>query len=372
MNKPIYLDNAATASICDAAKKAILDNLDDFYNPNSSYEPARKVSLKVEESREKIAELIGAEPCEVYFTSGGSESNSWVTSNYKTIASNIEHHSLMADSTFYAVTHNGVVDIEEYKRILKEVWNYWFNVVPTIASCMLVNNELGVIEPVKELAEITHGTTDMWFHTDAVQALPHMKINVKDLGVDMLSASGHKFNGPKGVGFLYAKKGIPLDPLINGGSQEQGIRGGTTNVLGVLAMAAALEDTVAHMDEINEKIAYLSSKIKINLLGIKGVTLNAITPETNAVEGILNLRIDGVKGADVVAMCSEYGVLISSGSACNEGNAEPSHVLKAIGLSDEEALSSIRISLGRYNTEQEIDTASKIIENVIKRLRLFS
>ena len=209
----------------------------------------------------------------------------------------------------------------------------------------------------------------MLFHTDAVQAFPHMKINVEELGVDMLSCSAHKFGGVKGCGFLYIKDGINIHPLINGGSQERGIRGGTTNVLGVLAMAAALEDTTIHMDENNAKIARLSKKIKDNLLNVKGVTINGATDKKQHLDSILNFRIDGVHGSDVVAMADEFGIAISSGSACNEGNAVPSHVLKAIGLSDEESLSSIRVSLGRYNTEEEIDYACVIFPKVIERLR---
>lgn len=261
-----------------------------------------------------------------------------------------------------------MVDTEKFEKRVNELQNNYFGISPGIASCMMVNNELGVIEPIKELAKIAHDN-HMLFHTDAVQAFPHMRINVEELGVDMLSCSAHKFGGVKGCGFLYIKDGINIHPLINGGSQERGIRGGTTNVLGVLSMAAALEDTTIHMDENNAKIARLSNKIKDNLLNVKGVTINGATDKKQHLDSILNFRIDGVHGSDVVAMADEFGIAISAGSACNEGNAVPSHVLKAIGLSDEEALSSIRVSLGRYNTEEEIDYACVILPKVIERLR---
>lgn len=363
----IYLDNAATSPICEAAKNIILDNLDEYYNPNSSYENAREVKIKVEEAREKIAALIGAQPDEIYFTSGGSESNSWVLNHDFTLASNIEHHSIDPDYKF-KVDYRGMVDTEKFEKRVNELQNNYFGISPGIASCMMVNNELGVIEPIKELAKIAHDN-HMLFHTDAVQAFPHMKINVEELGVDMLSCSAHKFGGVKGCGFLYIKDGINIHPLINGGSQERGIRGGTTNVLGVLAMAAALEDTATHMNGNNAKIARLSKKIKDNLLNVKGVTINGATDKKQHLDSILNFRIDGVHGSDVVAMADEFGIAISAGSACNEGDAIPSHVLKAIGLSDEEALSSIRVSLGRYNTEEEIDYACVILPKIIERLR---
>lgn len=366
----IYLDNAATTPICDAAKKVILDNINEYYNPSSSYEAAHKVKVKVEEAREKIAELIGAESEEIYFTSGGSESNSWVTSNGFILASSIEHASIKSTYRF-DVDSNGIVSCKNFEARIHELENNDFYVRPSIASCMMVNNELGVIEPVKELAKISHDNY-MLFHTDAVQALPHMRIDVKQLGVDMLSCSGHKFGGLKGCGFLYIKRGTSINPLIDGGNQEFGARGGTTNVLGILAMYAALEDTINHIDENNAKIAYLSDKLKNSMLNIKGVTINGSIDKNTHLDSILNFRIKCVYGTDVVAMADEFGIAISAGSACHEGDSKPSHVLKAIGLSDEEALSSIRISIGRNNTEEEIDYVCETLPKIIERLRLFN
>ncbi len=359
-----YLDNASTTPICEAAKKVILENLDEFYNPNSSYESARNVKVKVEKAREKIAELIGAEPDEIYFTSGSSESNSWVRKNNTILGSTIEHHS-MAPRFLYTVDEHGIVDFDDLNKQVDRFTNW--DLVSAI-TCIYVNNEIGTIQPVSEIANIAH-KNKLLYHIDATQALPHMKINVRELGCDMMSGSGHKFNSLKGCGFLYIKNGIHMHPLIYGGSQEQHVRGGTTNVLGILAMAAALEDTVTHMDENNAKVSYLSKKLKDNLLAVKGVTLNAIDSKTPCVESILNLMIDDVKSSDLVTMCDLYGIEISSGSACNEGTAEPSHVLKAIGLTTEQALSSIRISLSYLNTEEEIDYVAKMLPKIISRLR---
>ena len=330
----IYLDNAATTPLCEAAKKAIIEHLDDFGNPSSSHTIGHKAKMLIEDARERIAKCINANPEEIYFTSGGSEANTWALCSLETLSINIEHHSIHAD-TFLKVGTHDITDPKTYKNI-----NKW---TTALVSCMYVNNEIGSIQPIKEIAEMVH-ENKMWFHTDAVQAIGHIPVDVKDINCDMLSASGHKFGAPKGVGFLYIKKNGPeLDSLIYGGKQEQGIRGGTENVLGIIAMAAALEDAVEHIEERNTHIKELRDKLLSTLLSIDGVHLNG-SLDNRAVYNI-NVRINGVFGADVVAMCDQYGICISAGSACNEGTAVPSHVLKAIRLSDEEALSSIRITI---------------------------
>ena len=232
---------------------------------------------------------------------------------------------------------------------------------------MYVNNELGTIQPIKEIAEIAHDKK-VWFHTDAVQAVGHIPIDVKDLNCDMLSASAHKFGGPKGVGFLYIKKDGPeLDSLIYGGKQERGIRGGTENILGIISMASALEDAIEHMEERNAHIKRLRDELLDKLLQIPGAQLNGSLE--NRIPGNINIRFLGVSGAKLVTLCSLYGVYISSGSACNEGISEPSHVLNAIGLTDKEALSSIRITIGHTNTKEEIDEAAKIITQLVEGIR---
>jgi cysteine desulfurase len=359
----IFLDNASTTPLCDVAKKTIIKHLDDFANPSSSHELGRQSRVLIENARERIAKCINANPDEIYFTSGGSEANTLALNNRRNSASSrFEHHSVVANWPKLSVTKDGFIKSHKLNNMLSEWWEVLFDVM----SCMYVNNEIGTIQPIKELSAIAH-RYGILLHTDAVQAMPYISIDVKDLGCDMLSASGHKFGAPKGIGFLYANSRSRVKPMINGGKQESGIRPGTENVLGILAMAAALEDTVEHMDERNKHIETLRNKMLDKLLQIDGAHLNGSFE--NRVPGNINIRFDGVSGSRLVALCSLYGVYISSGSACNEGISEPSHVLKAIGLSNEEALSSIRITLGHQNTEEEVDIAIDIITALVKRIR---
>ena len=357
----IYLDWSATSPLSDVAKKTILEHLDDFGNPSSSYELGRQARLLIEDARERIAKCINAEPHEIYFTSGGSEANTWALSSHTSMASNVEHHSIRANFDNIRVGQDGVVDPYSFSFI-----DHRYSKLFELASCMYVNNELGTVNPVKEIAAIVHGK-GMLFHCDGVQALPHIPIDVKDINCDMLSASGHKIGAPKGVGFLYIKDGTKISPLIHGGRQERFSRGGTENTLGIISIAAALEDTVAHMEERNAYVKTLRDRMLDQLLKIDGAHLNGSLE--NRVASNINIRFDGVPGARLVTLCDLYGVCISSGSACNEGIATPSHVLKAIGLSDTEALSSVRITIGHQNTEEEIDTAANIITQLVERIR---
>ena len=358
-----YLDYAATTPICDAAKKTIIENLNYFGNPSSSHEFGRQSRLLIEDARERIAKCINADPSEIYFTSGGSESNTLaLNSRRHSASSKFEHHSVVADWPKISITKDGFIKSHKLNNMLSEWWERPF----TVMSCMHVNNEIGTIQPVKELAAIAH-RYGILFHTDAVQSIPYIPIDVKDMGCDMLSASGHKFGAPKGVGFLYANERSRIKPIINGGKQENGIRPGTENILGILAMATALEDTVEHMDERNAHIKSLRDNMLEKLLKIDGAHLNGSLE--NRVPGNINIRFDGVSGSRLVTLCSLYGVYISAGSACNEGVSEPSHVLKAIGLSDEEALSSVRITLGHRAPEEDINIATDIITSLVKRIR---
>lgn len=356
-----YLDNSATSPLCEAAKKAIIEHLDTYGNPSSNYELGRQSRLLIEDARERIAKCINAVPDEIYFTSGGSEANTWALSSHISVASNIEHHSIKANFDNIKVGSDGIINPHSFSVI-----NHRYSKLFELVSCMMVNNELGTIQPVKEIAAIMHGK-GMLFHTDAVQAVGHMPIDVKELNCDMLSASAHKFNGQKGIGFLYIKNGTRLKSLINGGGQEKKLRGGTENILGIVSMAAALEDAVKHMEERNKHIKKLRDQMLDHLLKIEGAHLNGSLE--NRVVSNINIRFDGVSGARLVTLCDLYGICISAGSACNEGSAEPSHVLKAIGLSDEEALSSIRITIGHQNTEEEIEQAADIITKLIARIR---
>lgn len=359
--KPIYLDWSATAPICSAAKQAIIDHIDDYGNPSSAHEFGHKSLMLIEDARERIANCINASPDEIYFTSGGSEANTWALSHYASVSSKFEHHSVKAHYAEIGVSKDGFVDPQSFSLI-----NHRLSKLFELASCMYVNNELGTVQSIKDIAKIVR-SKNMLFHTDAVQAVGHIPIDVKDLDCDMLSASGHKFFAPKGTGFLFVKNGVGIKPIINGGKQEQGLRPGTENILGIISMAAALEDSVANMEERNEHIKILRDKLLAELLSIDGVRLNGSLE--NRVVSNINICIDGVRGSTLVAMCSLHGICISSGSACNEGEATPSHVLKAIGLSDEDALNSIRITLGYKNTMEEIEYAASIITQLIKRVR---
>lgn len=358
-----YLDYAATTPICKAAKQTIIENLNYFGNPSSVHEFGRQSRLLIEDARERIAKCINADPGEIYFTSGGSEANTLALNNRRYSASSkFEHHSVVSDWPKISVTKDGFIKSHKLNNMLSEWWDIPF----TVMSCMYVNNEIGTIQPIKELSTIAH-RHGILFHTDAVQAMPYIPIDVKDLGCDMLSASGHKFGAPKGIGFLYANERSRIKPIINGGKQEDGIRPGTENILGILAMATALEDTVEHMDERNAYIKSMRDNLLDKLLKIDGAHLNGSLE--NRAPGNINIRFDGVSGSRLVTLCSLYGVYISAGSACNEGIPEPSHVLRAIGLSDEEALNSVRITLGHQTTEEDIDIAADIITALVKRIR---
>ncbi len=357
------MDNAATTPLCNAAKKAIVEHLDTFGNPSSAHEFGRQARVVIEDARERIAKCINADPEHIYFTSGGSEANTLALHNrHNSASSKFEHHSVVTDWPKISITKDGFIKAHKLNNMLSEWWEVPF----TVMSCMGVNNELGTIQPAKELATIAH-RYGILFHTDAVQAIPYIQIDVKDIGCDMLSGSGHKFGAPKGVGFLYANSRSRVKPIINGGKQENGVRPGTENVLGIVAMAAALEDTIEHMNERNEYIKSLRDSLLEKLLNIDGAHINGSLE--NRVPGNINIRFDGVSGARLVSLCSLYGIYISAGSACSEGIPAPSHVLKAIGLSDEDALSSIRITLGHQNTEEDVDTAADIITALVQRIR---
>jgi len=359
----IYLDNAATTPLCESAKQVILEHLDTFGNPSSTHECGRKSHILIEDARNRIAKCINANPEHIYFTSGGSEANTLALNNRRHSASSkFEHHSVVSNWPKISVTKDGFIKSHKLNNMLSDWWEIPFDVM----SCMYVNNEIGTIQPVKELSDIAH-RHGIRFHTDAVQAMPYIHIDVKDIGCDMLSASGHKFGAPKGIGFLYANEKSRINPIIHGGKQEQGFRPGTENILGIMSMATALEDTVEHMDSRNKYIEMLRNNMLDKLLKIDGACLNGSLE--NRAPGNINIRFDGVSGSRLVTLCSLYGVYISAGSACNEGISEPSHVLKVIGLTDEEALGSIRITIGHQNTEEEINEAANIITMLINRIR---
>lgn len=362
----IYLDYAATTPLCDAAVKAIINNIDNYGNPSSVHSHGHEMKMMIEDARARIAKCINAEPEEIYFTSGGSEADTWALNGRVSLASEIEHHAVRPTFTF-TVNNSGIVDIEDINFELKQ--HMLYDIPIEIVSCMMVNNEIGTIQPVKKIAELAHENNAL-FHTDAVQAVGHIPVDVKEIGCDMLSASAHKFGGPKGIGFLYVKKGVLIKPIIDGGKQEFGLRGGTENTLGILAMAAALEDSIEYMDTCAGYVGTIRDRLLKTLLEIDGVYING--QYKNRMLNNINVRIEGISGQDFVAMADEFNICCSTGSACNEGIATPSHVLKAIGLTDEEAISSVRFSLGFENEEDDIDYCCVMIPKIINRLREIS
>ena len=360
----VFLDYCSTTPLCQSAKSAILNNLDNFANPSNIYEIGAKVKYQIEKARDNIAKLINAESDEIFFTSGASESNSWAIGKIYAadkICSNVEHSSIMKNphvKPIIKVGHNGLVNENAFNNI---------NLDNVLVSIIHTNNELGVINPIKNIAEFVHKNGGI-FHSDITQSISHMRINVNELGLDAASFSGHKFFAPKGIGVLYVKRGIKIDPLIYG-SQNRNYRGGTENTLGILAMDAALSEVVENIDEYNKKTAKLADKLKESILSIPNVYLNVLVQKYLCVPYVLNIRIDDVSGEDLVAACSEYGIYLSNGSACNSMLPNPSHVLTAIGLNREQALSSVRISLSRFTTDTEIEYACDMIPKIITMLK---
>lgn len=355
----IYLDNAATTAMSEVAIKTLIETSSEQYgNPSAIYGFGRKTKDILENARKIIAGCIGAEPEEIYFTSCGTESDNWVIQQVfngynRLITSQVEHHAilhpaeLLGDKVVYLpVNSECIVD----EKVLEEV----LDGTKSIVSIMLQNNETGSIQNIRELARRVHeNNPDSIFHTDAVQSVGHMHINVKELGVDMMSASGHKFNGPKGVGFIFIDKKCKIKPLILGGGQEKDMRSGTENVAGILSMAKALEDNISNLDEIQDKVFHLEQFL-FTLLQKNGIEYTVNGNSGNRAKGIINLSFPGLDGEGLLNMLDMHDICISIGSACNSKSQERSHVLIAMGLDEETIDSSVRISIGRFNTEEDI------------------
>ena len=362
----IYLDWAATAPLCDGAKEKIFEYIDVFGNPSSVYDLGKKSKIIIEECRESIAENIGANPDELFFTSGSSESNSWALKNKNYLSSDFEHHSIRLSKETIPIKSNGIIDInflkssiEEYKAIDK------FDTV----TCMYVNNEIGTVQPVKDIAKISHDN-NMEFHMDATQAMPHIHLNVKDINCDTMSFSGHKFGALKGIGALYVKDNHCIQNLIYGGKQEQGKRPGTENILGIISMRYALEETIKNLETRNKHIKILKDKMLKYLYNIKSCKVYNFA---NQLDSFINISFNDIPSNLFVTICNNYGIYLSSGSACNEGTNEISHVLKSIKMNDQEANRVIRISIGYKNTVEDIHKFCKTIDDitkVIERIRL--
>lgn len=380
--KRIYLDNAATTRTSDTALKAMLPYFTEEYgNPSSLHEAGQVAADAVRKARKEIAEDIGALPDEIYFTSGGSESdNQALLSAAKFGAKNgkkhivttaIEHHAVLNtlkelekegfNVTLVGADSSGIVDPEQ---ISKEIKND-----TCLVTVMYANNEIGTIQPISEIGKICAGK-GVVFHTDAVQAAGHLKIDVKKENVDMLSMSAHKFGGPKGIGALYVKKGAPIFPLINGGAQEKGKRAGTENVPAIVGMAAAFKESCGNIEKNAEKITELRNELIKGILEIPHSALNG--DRDKRLPGNASFCFEGIEGESLLLLLSDKGIFASSGSACTSGSLDPSHVLLAIGRIHDVAHGSLRLTLSESNTREEIEYTVNSVKEVVAYLRSIS
>ncbi len=372
-NIMIYADHAATTVISPVAYSAMQPWLQEKYgNPSTLYRLAREPRKAVASSREIIAECIGAKPEEIFFTSGGTEADNWALTGVafrhpsvkeQIITSSIEHHAILHTCDFlarmgYQIEHLpvdtiGLLSFDALRAALTES--------TCLVSMMLANNEIGTIEPIGEAARIAHENGAL-FHTDAVQAVGHIPIDVETLGADLLSASAHKFNGPKGIGFLYIRKGVEVEPLIHGGGQESGSRAGTENVAGIVGMAAALQEHIAHMDE---EAAYLNRLTGLLVTHLKDNQLDfMINGSERRIPGSLSLSFRDADGEMLLHRLDLMGTCVATGSACNLKESVLSHVIKAINVPETYAHGTIRITLGMDNTEDQM----RIMANQIARI----
>jgi len=377
----IYVDNASTTKISDSVFEKMLPFLREQYgNASSQYSLGAKAKRAIEQARKQVAAAIGAEPPEITFTSGGSEANSWVlrcvADTYRNepmhiVTTAIEHHSVLnacraleqtgIEVTYLPVDKTGRVSVDNVKAAIKPHTK--------LVSIMLANNEIGTIQPIAEIGRLLKNESIL-FHTDSVQAVGHIPVNVSDLQVDFLTASAHKFNGAKGTGILYKRSGLDLSPLVFGGEQESGLRAGTENVAGIVAAGYAIEESVVELADTAKR---LKAMVENTVNGIKEI----ITPvRVNGdsecrLPGTVNLCFDGVSGESLMHLLDLKGVCLSTSSACTTGKDEPSHVLLALGLTEQQAKSAIRISYGKYNCADEVgkvvtavcDAYEKIVKN---------
>ena len=381
MSKFIYMDNAATTAVRQEVVDAMVPYFTESYaNPSSVYSFAQKTKNDMEEARETIASILGAaKPNEIYFTGGGSESDNWAlkaaaeafkSKGNHIITTKIEHHAILHTCEWlekhgYEVTY---LDVDEYGKVDPIEFEAAIKDTTILASIMFANNEIGTVEPIKELGAIAH-SKGVIFHTDAVQAFAHIPINVQEMNIDMLSASGHKFHGPKGVGMLYIRNGIRIDNLIHGGGQERGKRAATENLAGIAGLAKALELATENLDENIEHAKKMRNRL------IEGIRKNIPYCRLNGPEdegrlcNNVNFSFQYVEGESILMMLDMKGVAASSGSACASGSLDPSHVLIAIGLPHEIAHGSLRLSVGDETTEEDVDYVVEVLPPIIQRLR---
>lgn len=382
MEKHVYLDNAATTKVAKEVVQEMLPFFEEFYgNPSSVYGFAEEAKMAVDTSRQTIAVAIGAKPEEIYFTAGGSESDNWaligIAESYRNkgkhiITSTIEHHAILHsckylekqgfEISYVNVDEDGVVKLDELKAAIRPD--------TILISIMAANNEIGTVEPLKEIGAIAR-EHNILFHTDAVQAFAHIPINVNEMNIDLLSASGHKIHGPKGIGFLYVRKGVKINSFIHGGAQERNKRAGTHNVPGIAGLGKATEmllqnqgDKIQRQEELRD---YLIDRV---LKEIPYTRLNG--HRTERLPGNANFCFRFIEGESLLILLDHNGICGSSGSACTSGSLDPSHVLLAIGLPHEIAHGSLRLTLSEETTREEIDYTVDTLKGIVEKLRSMS
>lgn len=378
----VYADNAATTQMSDSVLKAMMPLLTDIYgNPSSLHSVGQIAKEHLEAARETVAECIGADPKEIYFTSGGSEADNQAIRSAAyigarkgkkhIISSKFEHHAVLhtLDAlkkegftvTLLDVYSNGIVKPEDVANAITDE--------TCLVTIMTANNEIGTIQPIAEIGKICK-EKGVLFHSDAVQAVGHIPVNVKDMNCDMLSVSAHKFHGPKGVGFLYARKGILLTNIIYGGAQERNKRAGTENMASIVGMATAIKDATDHLQENAEKVTAMRNRL---IDGLKGIERSRINGDLeHHLPGTLNMCFEGIEGESLLLLLDAKGICASSGSACTSGSLDPSHVLLSIGVPVEIAHGSLRLSISEYNTMEQMDHIVKSVPEVVSYLRSIS
>ena len=378
----VYADNAATTAVSKTALEAMTKALAETYgNPSSLHRMGREASAALRQARETMARCLGAQSREIYFTGCGTEADNWAIryaaqagaakGTRHLISTPIEHHAVLHtlealkkegfEVTLLPVYENGVVRLEDLKSAIRED--------TCLVTVMYANNEIGSVQPISEIGALCH-EKGVLFHTDAVQAAGHLPIDVAAQHIDMLSLSGHKFHAPKGVGALYCRKGIPIQPFIQGGGQERGKRAGTEALPSIMAMAAALEESCAHLEENRKKVEHLRDKL---IAGLSKIPFARLTGDpVDRLPGMVSFCFEGIEGESLLLRLDLAGICASSGSACTSGSLDPSHVLLAIGLPHEIAHGSLRLSLCESNTEEEIDYILSEVPQVVRTLREMS
>ena len=378
----IYADNAATTRLSDTALKAMLPYLQGEYgNPSSLHSVGQRAQEALTEARARIAARLGCQPTEVIFTSGGSEADNQAIRSVaafgklkgKThiISTAFEHHAVLhaletLEKEGFTVT---LLDVHEDGMVSAQQVEEAITDETCLVTIMYANNEIGTVQPIAEIGEVCrrHGVL---FHTDAVQAVGHLPVNVAEQNIDMLSLSAHKFHGPKGIGVLYARRGVPIFPLIHGGAQERNRRGGTENISAIVGMAAALDEACDHLEEDTRKLTALRERLIAGLSNIPHSVLNG--HREHRLPGTVNFCFEGIEGESLLLLLDDKGVYASSGSACTSGSLDPSHVLLAIGRPHEIAHGSLRLSLSPDTTEEEVDYMVEAVTDVVAYLRSIS